>query len=585
MAPPSSMVDFLKALCLVPLLFGYGHSIAAPFDLFKPFGSDNNNNSPSDNFKTSYDGKWELLTKNAAVVGMHIQLMPNSRVILYDATQEGDSMINLTPGTPCRIVYPRQGDPPGTKPRRDCLAHAIDYDPDDGSMRPLKLESNGWCSSGGLTADGTFTSTGGWYEGERAVRYIQGCPTCDWSEYPTGLASPRWYSTQAILPDGRIIILGGRRAWSYEYLPPKGRDNLPAQLHNFPFFWETTDPRDENNLYPFAYVSTDGNLFVFANNRSLLLNPVTNRVVREFPVLPGGSRCYPASAMSALLPINVESPSQVNIPAEVIVCGGAPQRAYRMAEDQKVFLTALDDCNRLVITDPFAEWKKEKMPTPRVMSDMLILPTAELLMINGARKGTSAWQFADDPVYTPFVYDPEKAEGKRFKILKASNIPRMYHSTSVLLPDGKILVTGSSTNPRYMFKNVKFPTELRLEKFAPHYLDPKLAKHRPEILQFGATKELEYQQKFTVQFEVEESEVEGSGVKVTMLRPPFTTHGYSMDQRMVVLPLVRLRKLRGGTYRAEVYAPPSGAVAPPGYYLVFVVNGGVPSKGVWVHIH
>ncbi|CAM8925864.1 unnamed protein product [Rhodiola kirilowii] len=582
MAPSSSMVNLIKAFLIVPLLFGYARSfpIFDPSSLFG-FGL---SKGRSDNFKTSYKGKWELVTQNSGVVGMHIQLMPNGRVILYDATEEGDSKINLPRGKPCRLVLPREGEPPGSKPRMDCLAHAIDYNPENGNIRPLKLESNAWCSSGGLTVDGTFSSIGGWYEGGRAVRYIKNCPNCDWYEYRTAMGFPRWYSTQAILPDGRIIILGGRRAWSYEYLPPQGRDNQPAQVYKFPFFWETTDPRDENNLYPFAHVSTDGNLFVFANNRSLLLNPITNRIIREFPVLPGGSRCYPASAMSALLPINIKNPFQAQIPAEVIVCGGAPQRAYGLALDTKVFLTALDDCNRLVITDPFAEWKREKMPTPRVMSDMLTLPNGELLMINGARKGTSAWQLADDPVFTPFVYDPEKSKGRRFKILRATQIPRMYHSSAALLPDGKILVAGSNTNPKYQFENVKYPTELRLEKFAPHYLDPKLAKHRPEIVQAGAVKKVTYMQKFKLQFTVPNSKVQGNGIKVTLVRPPFTTHGYSMDQRMVSLALGRVTELNNEIYEVEAYGPPNAAVAPPGYYLVFVVNRGVPSKGIWVRI-
>ncbi|CAM8891436.1 unnamed protein product [Rhodiola kirilowii] len=575
MSTPSSMVNLLEVFCIASLLFGYTHSIP----IVNRFGFPK---IWSNNFEISYKGKWELVTQNSGVVGMHIQLMPNGHLVIYDATEEGDSKINLPPGAPCRLVLPREGEPPGSKPRMDCLAHAIDYNPEDGNIRPLKLESNAWCSSGGLTADGTFSSTGGWYEGGRAVRYIKDCPTCDWYEYRTGMGSSRWYSTQAILPDGKIIVLGGRRAWSYEYLPPQGKDNQPSQVYNFPFLWETTDPMDENNLYPFAHVSTDGNLFLFANNCSLLLNTFTNRIVREFPVLPGGSRSYPASAMSALLPINIKNPFQRHIPAEVIVCGGAPQRAYRLAEDKKVFLTALDDCNRLVITNPFAKWKREKMPTPRVMSDMLILPTGELLMINGARKGTSAWQLADDPVYTPFVYDPEKSKLRRFKILKASNIPRMYHSSAALLPDGKILVAGSNTNPKYMFDNVKYPTELRLEKFSPHYLYPNLAKHRPEIV--GAMRRLTYRQIFTLRFKVPESKVRGNGIKVTMLRPPFTTHGYSMDQRMVVLPLVSVNKEGNVTYRVVAFGPPQAAVAPPGYYLVFVVNRGVPSKGIWVNI-
>ncbi|KAL9659720.1 hypothetical protein QQ045_024529 [Rhodiola kirilowii] len=222
MSTPSSMVNLLEVFCIASLLFGYTHSIP----IVNPFGFPK---IWSNNFEISYKGKWELVTQNSGVVGMHIQLMPNGHLVIYDATEEGDSKINLPPGAPCRLVLPREGEPPGSKSRMDCLAHAIDYNPEDGNIRPLKvnlsnpiymifssttfqvhkntssitvtffpfimmlqLESNAWCSSGGLNADGTFSSTGGWYEGGRAVRYIKDCPTCDWYEYRTGMGSSRW---------------------------------------------------------------------------------------------------------------------------------------------------------------------------------------------------------------------------------------------------------------------------------------------------------------------------------------------------------------------------------------------------------
>ena len=177
--------------------------------------------------------------------------------------------------------------------------------------------------------------------------------------------------------------MGGRRSYSYEYVPPEANTNPKAI--KFPFLDETTD-MDENNLYPFVHLSTDGSVFIFANNRSVLLDPKTNKIIREFPVLGGGSRNYPASGMSALLPIKLYVQNAAVIQAEVIVCGGAKPEAYGLSQ-KGTFIPALQDCNRLKITKPNALWKKETMPTPRCMGDMLILPTGDLLILNGAKLG------------------------------------------------------------------------------------------------------------------------------------------------------------------------------------------------------
>ena len=113
------------------------------------------------------------------------------------------------------------------------------------------------------------------------------------------------------------------------------------------------------------------------------------------------------------------------------------------------------------------------MPSPRVMGDMMILPTGDVLLLNGAKRGCSGWGFAREPNLIPAIYHPKARLGNRFRVLEASTIPRMYHSSSVVLPDGKILVAGSNTNNGYVY-NAMFPTELRVEKFSPPYLDPSM---------------------------------------------------------------------------------------------------------------
>ncbi|XP_078431777.1 aldehyde oxidase GLOX1-like [Wolffia australiana] len=518
-----------------------------------------------------YTGEWELVSPNAGVSSMHIAITHNNKAIMFDATNFGPTTLQLAPNN-CRID-------PRTK-KQDCTSHAIEFDIETRKIRPLKVLTNPWCSAGGFAPDGTLVQTGGWFDGGRVVRYLRTCATCDWTEYPASLSGERWYSTQQILPDGSFILVGGRRQFGYEFVPKEGQSNKAAIL--LPLLRETTD-EVEDNLYPFVHLSTDGNLFIFANNRSILLDYKANKVVREFPPLKGGARNYPGCATSALLPINLQRPSKKKIPAEVIVCGGTPQLSAKSA-GAGTFLSALATCARIVITSPTPAWKFELMPTGRVISDMLILPNADLLIINGASKGSAGWGFAREPALRPVLYSPRKPRSQRFRSLAAASIPRMYHSTSAVLPDGRILVAGSNTNDGYEFTGVLFPTELRVEKFSPPYLDPAQAAARPEISAAGGVpRQLAYGEAFVVEFGMVAPLLPGADVKVTMYAPPFTTHAFSMNQRLLLLKITSV-DLGLGKHKVAVVAPPSPVVAPPGYYMLVVVHQGIPSKAAWVRI-
>jgi hypothetical protein len=437
-----------------------------------------------------------------------------------------------------------------------------------------------WCSSGALDTDGNLVQTGGYFDGEKVVRTLSPCDTCDWLELPNSFAEGRWYGTQVALPDGRFIVFGGRRAFSYEYVPFPGKSNDKAV--RLPFLRETTDDV-ENNLYPFVNLLPSGNLFLFANDRSVIFDHKSGKIVRELPKLDGGSRNYPGSAMSTLLPLDLRNVTSDPEP-EVVICGGAPKKAFRKGENN-TFLPALRDCARINLVRPDAKWESEDMPVGRVMGDMLILPTGDLLLLSGAAKGCSGWGFGRQPVLTPILYSPRKAEGPRFRALASSTIARMYHSSSAVLPDATVLVAGGNTNAAYNFSDVDFPTEVRVERFTPPYLSEGAAGNRAEIDAASLPAEgMRYGSPFIFRFSVlSEPTVAEADVKVTMYAPPFTTHGYSMNQRLLILPFTSYVQ-EGRSYRVCVDAPGKPELAPRGYYLLFVVAKGVPSLGAWVKV-
>ncbi|VVB17095.1 unnamed protein product [Arabis nemorensis] len=523
--------------------------------------------------QTKWPGKWEIFMQNSGVSGMHAILMPViNKVQFYDATIWRISKVKLPPNVPCHVVDAKTN-------KIDCWAHSVLIDVNTGAIKPLALTTDTWCSSGGLTVNGTLVSTGGYGGGANTARYLASCDNCAWVEYPQALAAKRWYSTQATLPDGNFIVVGGRDALNYEYIPMEGQNN--KKLYDSLLLKQTDDP-EENNLYPFVWLNTDGNLFVFANNRSILLSPKTNNVIKEFPQLPGGARNYPGSGSSALLPIHLYVNNPKVIPAEVLICGGARHDAYYRA-GKKIFDPALQDCARMRINSARPRWKTEMMPTPRIMSDTVILPNGDVLLVNGAKRGCSGWGYAKDPAFAPILYKPRATRGKRFRELAATTIPRMYHSTAIALPDGKVLVGGSNSNDGYKY-NVEFPTELRVEKFSPPYLDPALANLRPKIVNTATPKQVKYGQSFKVKVNLKQQGVTKQNLRVTMLAPAFTTHSISMNMRLLLLGVSAVNPTGAGSFEIQAVAPPNGNVAPPGYYLLFAVYKGVPSTGEWIQV-
>ncbi|KAJ3670761.1 hypothetical protein LUZ60_008187 [Juncus effusus] len=520
-----------------------------------------------------FAGSWEIISNNSGVNCMHLAIARHNKAIMIDTIALGKSLLKLPEGK-CRV----------TPNVTDCYAHSAEFDYDTGKIRELKIESDTWCSSGGFAPDGTLVQTGGYNEGDRSVRYLKPCPTCDWDDYSNALYKGRWYGTQVTLADGSPLVLGARRGFSIETVPEPGSSNSAAIP--FRFFQETTDNVAENNLYPFVHLSPDGNVFIFANDRAVIFDPKTNKIVRELPSLKDGVSCrnYPPSGMSAILPIDLRKTTAGQpIDAEVIVCGGGTKTCFVEDAPNGRFPNALDDCYRISLTNPAAKWVKEVMPVGRTMSDFLILPTGDLLIINGARRGCSGWLFGKDPVLTPFLYNPREKLGNRWKTLVATTIARMYHSTSAVLPDATIMVAGGNANQKYDFRDTtEFPTEMRIERFIPPYLDPKQSQNRPVISDGSITGGMRYGEKFTFEFSTPKSQVNQADVMVTMYAPPYTTHGFSMNQRLVILNIEAYKQ--GTSTEVTVTAPPNGNIAPAGYYYLFVVAGGVPSKAAWVQI-
>jgi hypothetical protein len=244
--------------------------------------------------------------------------------------------------------------------------------------------------------------------------------------------------------------------------------------------------------------------------------------------------------------------------------------------------------------------RDDEMMDTRTMGQFIILPDGKMLVINGGQNGTAgyadktgetpsldlmpfAMSLASGPVLTPSIYDPNRPAGSRWSAqgLSSSTIPRLYHSSAMLLPDGSIFVAGSNPNVDVNL-TVPFPTTYRAEIFYPPYFS---ATTRPSPS--GVPTKLSYGGP-SFDITVPASSYSGAAndaadrTHVAVIRGGFTTHAMNMGQRYLQLNNTYTVNSDGSITLHVAQLPPNPNIFQPGPALVFVVVGGVPSNGTYV---
>jgi hypothetical protein len=206
----------------------------------------------------------------------------------------------------------------------------------------------------------------------------------------------------------------------------------------------------------------------------------------------------------------------------------------------------------LDLTQPTPAWRDTApMSIARRQVNATLLPDGTVLVTGGTFG--PGFNNANTPAHPAELWDPAT---ETWTTLASATVPRLYHSAAVLLPDGRVLSTGGNGQPTP-------------EAFSPPYL---FKGARPTMS--GVPSAIGYGQRFSVQ-----TADAASVRKVTLIRITSVTHAFNPNQRLGVLGFT---PTTGGL---EIVAPASGNVAPPGHYLLFLVNGnGVPSVGSIVRL-
>jgi PKD repeat protein len=330
------------------------------------------------------------------------------------------------------------------------------------------------------------------------------------------MAYERWYPTLTTMADGRAFVTSGDDA-------NRSRIDVPEIYDPKTDTWTPTTAKSQG-LYPFMYQLPDGKIYEAGTKTSTsTYDPETARWSAG-PTAPFGSSSYSESgAMYA--------------PGKILRAGGGDPAMNRT---QVIDTTASSPAWRE--TAPMA-FPRRRMNTP-------ILLDGSIMAVGGTRRSDDKTQAVlDGEIWSP--------DTERWTTVAAMSEARMYHSTALVLPDGRVVTAGGEAEGR-----------LRAQIYSPPYL---FKGPRPVISSSPAS--ADYGASFTVSTDATDI------AKVALLRPSGVTHAIDMNQRYVPLSFTK-----SGT-SVNVTAPRSANHAPPGYYMLVVTNSqGVPSVAKWVRL-
>lgn len=474
--------------------------------------------------QANVQGQWATLSNTMPINPIHVALLNNGRLLVVAGSG------NCQPS--------RAGCPSGPPYGPSNGSGALLLDPVTGqTISQFSVSWDMFCNGMVLLEDGRPLIAGGTiqydpFNGQSQVATFD--PLANTFSNVQNMAHGRWYPTLVTLGDGRVMTFSG--------LSETGSTNSAVEFYSADSGWSSEYIAPWNpDLYPRLHLLPTGKVFYSgAQTTSKLFDPSTNTWNTSVAGTNySGTRTY---GTSVLLPLK---PSDNYDPKVIIMGGGNPA----------TYTTEIIDMGA---STPAWQYGPN-MSQARIEMNAVILPNGKVLAVGGSvnDEDTSTASLHAD------LYDPVS---NTFSSAGANAYPRLYHSVALLLPDATVwLAGGNPSRGTYVHQ---------MEIYKPGYLfnSDGTSATRPSIT--GAPGAVGYGDTFTV------TTPDAANISsVILVRDGSVTHAFGMDQREVAL------SFTAGSGALTVTSPPNGNIAPPGYYMLFLLNqAGVPSVASFVQV-
>lgn len=472
--------------------------------------------APVPTISLSVGGKWSDVY-DWPLVAIHAALLPNGKVLAWDATpDDSDDDPHTTDNYTTRVTL---------------------WDPisDSHVQTNNNTDTDLFCAGSAHLWDGRILFAGGdgasaGANGPLANSNIYNPVTNTWHR-TENMNAPRWYSSVAALSNGEMLTLGG----TYEPVPL-------GEVFQFDQTWRPLSGTFSQPLtgdYQWLQQTPEGSVLYFGPANVLVDIETT-----------GAGSYTPRSTRDSVENRDYGSYAMFE-PGKILVAGGA------QGLDTAV---VIDTATRQTVdTSPLLNGRRQH--------NLTILADGSVLASGGNHDGAQYFS-PTAAVMQPEIWNPET------QVWTAQNTmpsDRQYHSIALLLPDGQVLSAGGGICGDCYTLGYE---ERNAEIFSPPYLfneDGSLAI-RPQLSSVAEAIDYAGQVVVTVDGSIDIA-------KAHLIKLGSVTHSENQDQRLVPLQFQRASK------QLTLTMPESRDVAPPGHYLLFVVDSnGVPSKGSMVKL-
>lgn len=358
----------------------------------------------------------------------------------------------------------------------------------------------------------------------------------------------RWYPTLTTLEDGKVLALSGLDEIG-QIVPGKDEIYDPETKE-----WEYTGIIRKFPTYPAIFLMDNGKLFYSGSNAGYGPADIGRKPgiwdldTNKFQKIPGLSDADTMeTSATVMLP-----PAQDQ---KFMVIGGGGVGESEKSSEKSRLVDLKDD--KPEFKDGAALDKGTRYPSASLMPDDSVLVTGGAEDYRG-RGGSN--------ILEARMYDPKAGEYKR---VADPEVGRNYHSGSLLLPDGRVMIFGSDSLYSDKANTKPGVFEQRVEIYTPPYLfrdtKPTLSDG-PKRIKHGESG-------------VFKTKDAASLKSAKLLRPSAVTHVTDVEQRSIALDM---EKTADGI---EVTVPKNQALVPAGWYMLFVTDDkGTPSEGQWVEV-